>query len=61
MFVSMEVNTSLTVLNSKSMIKTGTSIRFLINGVDQGEAINNAKGDMYPVVELGGVRVSVMS
>jgi hypothetical protein len=41
-------------------IKTGTSIRFLINGVDQGEAINNAEGDMYPVVDLGAVGDSVM-
>jgi hypothetical protein len=41
-------------INDKiTAIKTGSSIRFLINGVDQGEAINNAEGDMYPVVELG--------
>jgi phosphotransferase system HPr-like phosphotransfer protein len=41
-------------------IKTGTSIRFFINGVDQGEAINNAEGDMYPLVELFEVGNSVM-
>jgi hypothetical protein len=32
----------------------------LINGVDQGEAINNVEGDMYPLVELRDVRDSVM-
>jgi hypothetical protein len=47
-------------INDKiTAIKTGTSIRFLINGVDQGEAINNAVGDIYPVVELGDVGDSV--
>jgi hypothetical protein len=48
-------------INDKiTAIKTGTSIRFYINGVDQGEAINNAEGDMYPVVELYAVGDSVM-
>jgi hypothetical protein len=48
-------------INDKlTAIKTGTSIRFLINGVDQGEAINNAEGDMYPFVELNKVGDSVM-
>jgi hypothetical protein len=48
-------------INDKiTAIKTGSSIRFLINGVDQGEAINNAEGDMYPVVELGSVGDYVM-
>jgi hypothetical protein len=47
-------------INDKiTAIKTGSSIRFLINGVDQGEAINNAEGDMYPVVELGNAGDSV--
>jgi hypothetical protein len=47
-------------INDKiTAIKTGTSIRFLINGVDQGEAINNAEGDMYPFVELCDVGDSV--
>jgi hypothetical protein len=48
-------------INDKiTAIKTGTSIRFYINGVDQGEANNNAEGDMYPVVELGNVEDSVV-
>jgi hypothetical protein len=48
-------------INDKiTAIKTGTSIRFLINGVDQGEAINNAEGDMYPLVELVDAGDSVM-
>jgi hypothetical protein len=48
-------------INDKiTAIKNGTSIRFLINGVDQGEAINNAVGDMYPFVELGSVGDAVM-
>jgi hypothetical protein len=41
-------------------IKNGTSIRFLKNGVDLGEAINNAEGEMYPFVELFNVGSSVM-
>jgi hypothetical protein len=49
-------------INDKiTAIKTGTSIRFLINGVDQGEAINNTEGDMYyPFVELVVPGTSVM-
>jgi phosphotransferase system HPr-like phosphotransfer protein len=47
-------------INDKiTAIKTGTSIRFYINGVDQGEAINNAEGELYPFVELGEVGCSV--
>jgi hypothetical protein len=41
-------------------IKNGTSIRFLKNGVDLGEAINNAEGEMYPYVNLSEVGASVM-
>jgi hypothetical protein len=41
-------------------IKNGTSIRFLKNGVDLGEAINNAEGEMYPFVELFDMGASVM-
>jgi hypothetical protein len=41
-------------------IKNGTSIRFLKNGVDLGEAINNAEAEMYTFVELGDVGSSVM-
>jgi hypothetical protein len=49
-------------INDKiTAITTGTSIRFLINGVDQGEAIYNAEGDMYPVVELGNLGDSVLA
>jgi hypothetical protein len=50
----LEINDKITA------IKDGTSIRFLKNGVDQGEAINNAEGEMYPVVELCYVGDSVM-
>jgi hypothetical protein len=42
------------------VIKTGTSIRFLKNGNDLGEAINIAVGEMYPVVKLCDVGYSVM-
>jgi phosphotransferase system HPr-like phosphotransfer protein len=53
-------SSQLKVNDKITAIKTGTSIRFLINGVDQGEAINNAEGDMYPFVELCDVGDSVM-
>jgi hypothetical protein len=41
-------------------IKCGSSIRFLVNGIDQGEAVNNAPDEMYPIVELFDVGSSVM-
>jgi hypothetical protein len=41
-------------------IKNGIFIRFLKNGDDLGEAINNAEGEMYPYVELFKVGSSVM-
>jgi hypothetical protein len=43
-----------------TVIKTGSSIRFLKNGNDLGEVVNNAVGEMYPVVDLGLVGDSVM-
>jgi hypothetical protein len=47
-------------LNDKlTVIKNGSSIRFLVNGIDQGEAVNNAPGEMYPFVELCAVGSSV--
>jgi hypothetical protein len=52
-------SSGLKVNDKITAIKTGTSIRFYINGVDQGEAINNAEGDMYPLVELYIVGESV--
>jgi hypothetical protein len=33
-------------------IKNGSSIRFLLNGIDQGEAVNNAPDEIYPFVGL---------
>jgi hypothetical protein len=41
-------------------IKIGTSIRFLKNGMDLGKAINDADGEMYPIVEFCDVGDSVM-
>jgi hypothetical protein len=41
-------------------IKNGSSIRFLVNGIDQGEAVNNAPDEMYPFVEMWAVGSSVM-
>jgi hypothetical protein len=38
----------------------GSSIRFLKNGKDLGEAINSSKGKLYPVVELYQIGDSVM-
>jgi hypothetical protein len=49
-------------LNDKlTAIKNGSSIRFLVNGIDQGEAVNNAPDEMYyPLVALRHVGSSVM-
>jgi hypothetical protein len=48
-------------LNDKlTAIKNGSSIRFLVNGIDQGEAVNNAPDEMYPFVEMYDVGDSVM-
>jgi hypothetical protein len=66
MFVTLEVNilkrysAGLKVGDTVTVIKNGPSIRFLINGEDQGEAINNAEGEMYPVVESWRTGDSVM-
>jgi hypothetical protein len=41
-------------------VRNGTSIKFLKNGIDLGEALNNVEGEMYPVVELRNLGDSVM-
>jgi hypothetical protein len=47
-------------INDKiTAIKTGSYIRFYINGVDQGGAIINAEGELYPFVGLYEVGDSV--
>jgi hypothetical protein len=51
---------SLKVDDRLTAVKNGTSIRFLKNGVDLGEAINTAEGEMHAVVELYEVGDSVM-
>jgi hypothetical protein len=53
-------SSKLQVNGKLTAIKTGSSIRFLKNGNDLGEAINNTVGEMYPVVELGNTGDSVL-
>jgi hypothetical protein len=54
-------SSGLKVNDKITAIKTGSSIRFLKNGIDLGEAVNNAVGEMHhPVVEMCEVGNSVM-
>jgi hypothetical protein len=50
----------LKVNDTFTAIITGSFIRFLVNGVEQGDPIIHSGGEMYPVIELYDVGDSVM-